>query len=225
MIQDFYRGNTRDFRLVFRLPNPLYTGEPPALTVASAASGDYDDVGHQLDINSDGMVTEDWTLAFVSDEEFTISGATLGIVGRGNKTKGAHPINPDTGTVYFTLLPGGFSRSQIFQANDTITFSTISRYEPEDVTDLQITLTFIEVGATVETASVVTVAGDHPEDAPLEGVIVVRLPSGTSKLLTADTYLYGFERRELDDIEPDLDIVRTLSVGKVKILSPAKVVA
>jgi hypothetical protein len=223
-IADFYRGNTRDFKFQFHLPNPAYTGEPPFVSVTAAGTGDYDHICFPLGIDSSGVVTQNWTLTFYNKEEFTITGGLLANVGEGNITCDAHPNNPLTNTPYFTLLKAGWVANKIWQAGDIVTFSTISVTIPEDITDLEVELTFIEEDAVAATVQTSAVAGGNPADNPTEGLMVLRLESGDSASLVADQYVYGFERRVPHATNVDFDDVRTIEVGKVKILTPAKVI-
>lgn len=226
-IADFYRGNTRDFKFSFFLPNPLWTGEPPFVAVVSAGTptGDYDHVCFPIDISSTGVVSQTWTLTFYSEEEFTVTGDTLGNVGEGSIDCDTHPNNPMTNTPYFTMLKDGFVANTNWAIGDTITFSTISRTIAEDITDVEVTLTFIVEGAETPTVQTSSVAGSNPEDDVANGIMVLRLESGDSADLVDEQYIYGFERRKPHATDVNLDDVRTIEVGKVKILTPAKVIA
>lgn len=222
-MNNIYRGNTQQYKFQFTMPNPLWTGEPPEITVVAAGTGDYDHIGFPLDISSKGVITEDWTLTFTSDEEYDIVGASVGHVGEGNIAVDATPNNPDLNVPYFTLLKGGWVAKTTWQAGDTLTFSTIAKTIPEDITDLIITLTFIVDGADSYTVQVSSTAGDNAADDPTNGLMVLTLHSGKSALLVDDEYLYDFERRAVSATNsPDEDLVYTIEKGKVKILTPAK---
>jgi hypothetical protein len=221
-INSIYRGDTKQYRFEFKIPNPDYTGEPPLITVTTAATGDYDHITYPLDISSTGVVTEDWTLTFTSATEYNIEGTTAGAVGEGNKTVDATPNNPVTNTPYFTLAKGGWVANKVFEAGDTVTFSTVAQYVPENITDLVITMTFIEEGATVAALEVSTTAGDDPTDEPVDGIVTLTLASGETQALTAEKYIYGFERRLPHVSDADLDVVKTIEKGTVKVIVPAK---
>jgi len=223
-ISDFYRGNTRDFTFSFLQPNPLYTGEPPAVTVTAVSEAVFDDVTYPVDISSSGVITENWTLTFDSATEYEIVGDTAGLVGRGNISVDAHPVNPAKGTPYFTLPKGGWDTKKKFASGDALVFSTIVRNVPEDITDLVVTLTFIDEDDGTVTLQTSATAGDSAGDSPANGIMNLRLNSGESALLVKESYKYGFERRTPDGADEALDIVRTIEEGKVKILTPAKAV-
>lgn len=228
-MKDFYRGNTREFRFGFLKPNPAYTGRPPLATSSIAGNGDFDELcaGNGIDIFSDGVITETWTLTFLDNEDFSISGAAEGIVGEGCIDSDAAPLNPETRSPYFRLPKEAWKRATAsvsgFATGDTVTFSTIAKKIPVDISGWEITLTFVEDGSTSPAVQIASTAGDSPDDDPVNGVMVLVLNSGKSKLLTGETYTFGFERRIPDPGgDPDLDDIRTIQVGTVNILTPAK---
>jgi len=70
-----------------------------------------------------GAVQENWTLNFTSATTFTAAGTTLGVLAStGSISADYAPINPATGTPYFTLKSIAWGGA--FQANDTVTFTS-----------------------------------------------------------------------------------------------------
>jgi len=70
-----------------------------------------------------GAVEENWTLTFTSATTFTVSGNTVGtLASPGSVSADYAPLNPATGTPYFTIKAIGWGGS--FQTNDTVTFAT-----------------------------------------------------------------------------------------------------
>jgi len=75
-----------------------------------------------LKAHNKGTVQQSWTLTFTSATVFNAVGSVVGSVGSGNISSNFAPINPATGTPYFTLQYVGLSGA--FVAGDTITFTT-----------------------------------------------------------------------------------------------------
>lgn len=70
-----------------------------------------------------GAVEENWTLTFTSATNFTVSGNTAGtLASPGSVSADYAPLNPATGTPYFTIKAIAWAGT--FQMNDTVTFAT-----------------------------------------------------------------------------------------------------
>lgn len=222
-ISSFYRGNTRQFRFQFLKPNPAYTGRPPVVVVTSAGDGEFDEISAPVIITSLGVIDDVWTITFDNDTEYTCVGATEGNVGQGNTGQNFLPYNTDKRAEYFSLPFAGFSGT--FANGDTIVFTTVRVNIPVDITNYELTLTFLEEGATTPTVQIDTTAGDHILDDIPNGIMYLELISGDSADLVKEEYEYGFERRiPFDPPDVDKDDVRTLETGTVKILTPKKAI-
>ena len=93
------------------------------LTVSSV-SGTLDTatVGNFL-VHNKGAIEQDWTLIFGDGVNFTVSGNLVGqLPAPGSVSADYSPINPATGTPYFTLKATGWGGS--FQLSDTVSFRT-----------------------------------------------------------------------------------------------------
>jgi hypothetical protein len=89
-----------------------------------SAGGSFDSatVGNLVAHNK-GAVEENWTLTFTSATTFTVSGNTVGILASpGSVSADYAPLNPATGTPYFTIKAIAWAGT--FQTNDTVTFAT-----------------------------------------------------------------------------------------------------
>jgi hypothetical protein len=76
-----------------------------------------------LTAHNKGAVQENWTLTFTSATTFTVSGNTVGtLASPGSISADYAPLNPATGTPYFTIKAIGWSGS--FQAGNTMSFTT-----------------------------------------------------------------------------------------------------
>lgn len=90
---------------------------------SSAGSGVYDESTYELVLGNVGTKAQTWTLEFISDTEFTITGNTVGeLPSNGYTNTNASPDNPDKSSPYFTLNYLGFSG--VWASGDTITFTT-----------------------------------------------------------------------------------------------------
>lgn len=91
----------------------------------TSASGSFDTatLGNWV-VHNKGAIDQRWTLVFNGPTSFAVSGVTVGTLpGGGSTTADFKPINPATGTPYFTLKATGWGGA--FQAGDQITFDTI----------------------------------------------------------------------------------------------------
>lgn len=92
--------------------------------VVTSALGTFDSAtaGHLIAHNR-GAIEQDWTLTFTSATSFTASGPTAGTLSTsGSTTADYAPVNPATGTPYFTIRALAWGGT--FAANQTIAFTT-----------------------------------------------------------------------------------------------------
>lgn len=106
---------------VLELPSIVAAWSGIAVT-SMGGSFDSATVGNLVAHNK-GAVEENWTLTFTSATTFTVSGNTVGtLASPGSVSADYAPLNPATGTPYFTIKAIGWGGS--FQTNDTVTFAT-----------------------------------------------------------------------------------------------------
>jgi len=90
--------------------------------VSGSGSFDSATVGNLIAHNR-GAVQENWTLTFTSATAFTASGNTVGaLASPGSVSADYAPLNPATGTPYFTIKAVGWNGS--FQAGNTMSFTS-----------------------------------------------------------------------------------------------------
>lgn len=90
----------------------------------TSAGGSWDTatVGNLVAHNK-GAIQESWTLTFTGPGSYTVTGTTVGALPAGGSTSADYaPLNPATGTPYFTLKAAAWGGS--FQANDQARFDT-----------------------------------------------------------------------------------------------------
>ncbi len=106
---------------VLELPSAV-AGVTGVSVVSGSGSFDAATVGNLIAHNK-GAVEENWTLTFTSATTFTVSGNTVGtLASPGSISADYAPLNPATGTPYFTIKAIGWGGT--FQTNDTVTFAT-----------------------------------------------------------------------------------------------------
>lgn len=73
-----------------------------------AATGTYNDTLTPIEVTNDGAITERWALQFTSSTAFRIVGEHVGVIGTGSINADCSPINPNTGSPYFTIRAAGW---------------------------------------------------------------------------------------------------------------------
>jgi hypothetical protein len=130
-----WSGNTCTITTSAQVANPYSNTESyiagclPETDTAVASYEDFTDANGLYDIDTvpiqchnDGAVEDDWTLTFTSTTAFACAGLFSGSVGTGNISNNFAPINPATGTPYFTIKNTGWQGSP--SAGKQITFRT-----------------------------------------------------------------------------------------------------
>ncbi len=119
LVNDFALGNT----LVSSVWCPgSIAGVSSNVTFSGVGSFDAATVGNFV-VHNKGAIEEDWTLLFTDAVNFTVSGNLVGVLPDfGSTAADFAPLNPNTGTPYFTLKARGWSGTS--QLNDVLTFHT-----------------------------------------------------------------------------------------------------
>lgn len=73
-----------------------------------AATGTYNDALAPIEVTNDGAITERWAQQFTSSTAFRIVGEHVGVIGTGSINADCSPINPNTGSPYFTIRAAGW---------------------------------------------------------------------------------------------------------------------
>lgn len=96
--------------------------------IGGAILAAYDQVNHPPVVTNAGAVTESWALIFTSTNAFSIVGEHLGVVGVGSTSTDCSPLNPNSGTPYFTLTSTGFGLG--WAVGNVIRLDTIGALAP-----------------------------------------------------------------------------------------------
>ncbi len=86
----------------------------------NSANGIYDFHNYPILVDNRGSVEDTITLTFTSGTDFDASGDYLGDIGSGNIDSDFDPINPNTGTPYFTVRAAGWGGTWV--SGDTMVF-------------------------------------------------------------------------------------------------------
>jgi len=93
-----------------------------SVPVVSSTAGTFDEAGNPIVDNNPAAVEDDWTITFTSGTAFTCSGANEGSAGTGAIGADFSPVNPNTGTAYFTISSLSWGGS--WSSGDTLSFTT-----------------------------------------------------------------------------------------------------
>jgi len=90
----------------------------------TSAAGNFDTATlGNLVAHNKGTIEETWTLTFTSASAFTVSGQTVGALATAGSTAADYaPLNPATGTPYFTMKAVGWSGT--WATGNQVTFAT-----------------------------------------------------------------------------------------------------
>ncbi len=84
--------------------------------------GQYDIGDYPIAVENRGAIKQRWRLYFTSTTAFQVIGETRGQVATGDTGHDCAPINPATGTPFFTILAGGWSAG--WQPGNVVRFNT-----------------------------------------------------------------------------------------------------
>ncbi len=94
----------------------------------SNAPASYNDVANPIDVTNLGAITERWALVFTGNTAFNIVGEHVGVIGTGTTGVDTAPINPATGTPYFTVKAPGWNLGWV--AGNALRFNTVGAQFP-----------------------------------------------------------------------------------------------
>lgn len=96
--------------------------------VGNAALASYNDVVSPIAVSNFGAVTERWALRFTSNTAFQVIGENVGIIETSSIGVVTAPINPATGTPYFTIQPLGWGSG--WAAGNIVRLNTVGAQFP-----------------------------------------------------------------------------------------------
>lgn len=121
----------------------------------NATSSQYNLIAYPVAIDNRGSVPERWKIKFTSTTAFELYGENRGLVGTGSTAADFSPVNPQTGTPYFTIKGDGWGSG--WSVGNTIRFDTDAAAAP-----LWLIRTVLPGEATVDDDQLkVELRGDH----------------------------------------------------------------
>jgi len=106
-----------------------WTGEWSDNQIGDGTTGQYDDINFPIVMSNNGSITERWRLEFIGTDAVNVIGETFGQILTGVPiASDIAPINPATGTPYFTILAGGWSGG--WDIGNAVRFNTLGANDP-----------------------------------------------------------------------------------------------
>lgn len=96
--------------------------------VGDDALATYNDLDFPITVTNDGAANERWALVFTSSTNFEIRSESRGTIGTGGIGTTTAPINPSTGTPYFTVPSDGWGTGWV--TGNALRFNTVSASRP-----------------------------------------------------------------------------------------------
>lgn len=99
-----------------------WTGVWSDALIGSAPLANFNEGQYPIAVTNRGAITERWAMIFTNTTAFNIVGESVGVIGTGNTSSAAAPVNPATGAPYFTLPALGWGSS--WAAGNVLRFNT-----------------------------------------------------------------------------------------------------
>jgi len=96
--------------------------------VGNAATATYNAVLAPVVVTNAGAVTERWAMRFTSTTNFDVIGEHVGVIGQGSINTATTPINPATGSPYFTIPALGWGIG--WSVGNVLRFDTVGAMFP-----------------------------------------------------------------------------------------------
>jgi hypothetical protein len=96
--------------------------------IGSAATGTYNDIGNPITVTNSGALTERWAVIFTSNTAFQVIGEHVGGIATGSINEDCSPLNPASGTPYFTIPAAGWGSN--WSNGNVLRFNTVGAYFP-----------------------------------------------------------------------------------------------
>jgi hypothetical protein len=94
----------------------------------SSATGTFNDAINPIVVTNKGAITERWALQFTNTTSFNVIGENVGVIATGNTGTNLAPLNPATGSPYFTLPAAGWGLG--WTTGNVLRFNTIGAEFP-----------------------------------------------------------------------------------------------
>lgn len=96
--------------------------------IGSEPAAEYNETDFPVEVDNRGALQQRWALVFTTNQQYNIIGETIGQIGTGSILSDTFPINPNTGTPYFTIRAAGWGTG--WAAGNVLRFNTIGAAYP-----------------------------------------------------------------------------------------------
>lgn len=94
----------------------------------SAATGTFNTTANPIVVTNGGALTERWAVVFTNSTSFNVIGEHVGVIATGNTSADCSPINPASGTPYFTIPAAGWGLG--WASGNVFRFNTVGAFYP-----------------------------------------------------------------------------------------------
>lgn len=94
----------------------------------NSATGTFNDIAHPVQVVNSGALTERWAIKFTNTTTFQVIGEHVGVIAVGNVAADCAPLNPASGTPYFTIPAAGWGTG--WAIGNALRFNTVGAYYP-----------------------------------------------------------------------------------------------
>lgn len=94
----------------------------------SAATGTFNNTANPIEVTNRGALTERWAVVFTNSTSFQVIGEHVGVIAIGNTSTDCEPINPASGTPYFSIPSAGWGLG--WSTGNVMRFNTVGAYFP-----------------------------------------------------------------------------------------------
>lgn len=105
-----------------------WTGVWSNAVTGASATATYNDAINPIIVTNKGAITERWALIFTGTTAFNVIGENVGVIATGNTGSNLAPLNPATGSPYFTVPAAGWGLG--WSTGNVLRFNTVGAEFP-----------------------------------------------------------------------------------------------
>ena len=96
--------------------------------IGDPATGTFNDISNPIVVSNSGALTERWAIQFTNTTQFRVIGEHVGVIAQGDTSTDCSPLNPASGTPYFTIPALGWGTG--WSIGNVLRFNTVGAYFP-----------------------------------------------------------------------------------------------